>query len=1001
MGFKKEGDLMLPPYSAAGPVPPPPPRWRRRRPARLTRVLKILGLACLGFIVYAQWRQISGSSPTESAARRNPSRLSMDKLHADLQTCAKLHKKPQDPIGLGRERNARYVDGHKPTLIKNATVWVGEPAKGTSAEGAWAGKGYAWINADVYMEYGLIKKVEKDISPRSLASDTLVWDAQGRQLTTGIIDMHSHAGVDSLPELVGNDDTNEMSADITPYVRSIDGLQPQDHQIQVIKSGGVTTSLVLPGSGNNIGGEAYPIKHAVGQPDGRAEIAVADMLADPDRSWRYMKMACGENAKRVYGKVGEHGPVSRLGESWEFRRAFETAATLNRAQDDWCAQAEAVGVEKMDAYLPQDLKWESLGAALRGQVHINTHCYTVPDLEAFVDHTNEFNFSIRAFHHAHQTYLVPEILKRAWGPTPPASALFADNMWYKAEAYVGSEYAGKKLWEAGLTPIYVSDNPVLNAQHVVFEAAKAFGYGLPYAVALASVTTAPAERLGLAERLGKVKPGFDADVVVWDSDPLSVGAAPVQVWIDGTAQFDDPVELEKPLRGPIDPKTTFDMPTEEPTDVVADVVFTGVTTSYLPGLEGSARGSSTGSNNLTVAVSCGKVVCVGASCPSKVVGAATRRIHLKDGYLTKPFTAFGSLLGLNAIDAEDSTDNGHSTSQFSRGVDGLRLGTKKLRYAHRYGVTRAISAPAFASAGTHFGTSVGFRTDAGHVLENGVVFAEDVAVHYTLQEEAAKSGGDGTVSGAVGALRRKLLKAVGDVKDANNETTADAFSEEAYLRRVVRGEVPLAITVHSADGIASALKLKAQVEEVGQSNLTVVILGGAESHLVADELAAARVGVVLSPLQSYRTSWDQRRALTGAPLTNGTAVDALVRAGVVVAIGLEEDWLVRDMGLLAGIVWRNGGGAAGRGEALGLVGGMCIRCWGWTARARTRIRRRVIPRRRREEEEEEEENKEFLVFEGSPLEIGGEDSGGGWSWEGGTVCISAVSKYVALVCIAI
>ncbi|KAK8133508.1 hypothetical protein PG984_005520 [Apiospora sp. TS-2023a] len=944
MGFEKEGDMLLPPYSrAAGPAPPLP-RWRRRRPARLTRALKFLGLACLGFIVYAQWRQISGSS-------RNPSLLSVDKLQADLKTCAKLHKKPEDPIGLGRERNARYVDGHKPTLIKNATVWVGEPTKGTSAEDAWAGKGYEWINADVYIEYGLIKKVGQDISVKSLASDTLVWNAKGRQLTTGIIDMHSHAGVDSLPELVGNDDTNEMSADVTPYVRSIDGLQPQDHQIQVIKSGGVTTSLVLPGSGNNIGGEAYPIKHAVGKPDGRSEISIADMLADPDRSWRYMKMACGENAKRVYGKVGEHGPVSRLGESWEFRHAFETAAKLNQAQDDWCAQATASGVETMGSYLPQDLKWESLGAALRGQVHINTHCYTIPDLEAFVDHTNEFNFSIRAFHHAHQTYLVPEILKRAWGHTPPASALFADNMWYKAEAYIGSEYAGKTLWEAGLTPIYVSDNPVLNAQHVVFEAAKAFGYGLPYAVALASVTTAPAERLGMGERLGKIKPGFDADIVVWDSDPLSVGAAPVQVWIDGTAQFDDPVELEKPSKGPIDPKTTFEMPADEPTEVV-DVVFTGVTTSYLPGLETTADGSA--QTNLTVAVSKGKVICVGA-CPSELA-AAEKRVHLKNGYLTKPFTAFGSLLGLNAIDAEDSTDNGHSTSQFSRGVDGLHFGTKKLKYAHRYGVTRAISTPAFTGAGTHFGTSAGFRTwGYDHVLEDGAVFAEDVAVHYTLQEGAAKSGGSGTVSGAVGTLRRKLLKAVGEEAASNSNETTDAFSEEAYLRKVVRGEVPLAITVHSADGIASALKLKKQVEEAGKNKLTLVIIGGAESHLVADELAAAKVGVVLSPLQSYRTSWDQRRALTGAPLTNGTAVDALVRAGVVVAIGLEEDWVVRDMGLLAGIAYCNGEGRLTEREALELVGGNVYKMLGLDDKT----------------EQSKVAEEEFLVFEGSPLEIGG------------------------------
>lgn len=364
-------------------------------------------LSFLAFIAYAQWRQIPVDGHKTTVV--SPHGLSVAKLHDDLAVCARLRSKPQDPIGLGRERNARYIDGHKPTLIRNATVWVGEPVAGTSPEDARAGKGWEWIHADVVLQFGLIQQVSSHIALSTLPDDTLVWNAQGRQLTTGVIDMHSHSGVDSLPELRGNQDTNEMSSDITPYARSIDSIQPQDHQIQVIKSGGVTTSLVLPGSGNNIGGEAYVIKHASGKPDGRDEISANDMLADPDRNWRYMKMACGENAKRVYGKVGEKGPVSRMGESWEFRRAFERAAKLNQQQDDWCSAADALGVQGMPSYLPQELEWESLGAALRGQVHINTHCYTVPDLEAMVDHTNEFKFPVRAFHHAHQTFLVPEV----------------------------------------------------------------------------------------------------------------------------------------------------------------------------------------------------------------------------------------------------------------------------------------------------------------------------------------------------------------------------------------------------------------------------------------------------------------------------------------------------------------------------------------------------------------------------------------------------------------
>ncbi|KAI5863757.1 amidohydrolase [Durotheca rogersii] len=945
----------LPPYSA---VATAGPDWRRRWSVRRSRGAKFFVLACLLFIVYAQWRQI------ESHPKRSPiiPKLSIERLTEGLRTCYQLRSKPQDPIGWGRERNARYVDGHKPTLIKNAAVWVGEPAEGTSAEDARAGKGYSWIHADVFLEYGLIKEVRKGIDAASLPSDTIVWDAKGRQLTTGIIDMHTHAGVDSLPELNGNDDTNELGSNITPFVRSIDGINIFDHQIQVIKSGGVTTSLVLPGSGNNIGGEAFVIKHAVGKADGRNETSIADLLADPDRTWRYIKMACGENPKRVYGRAGEQSPFSRLGESWEFRRAFEQAAKLVRAQDDWCSVAESAGVEALDSYLPLDLEWETLGAVLRGQVHVNTHCYTATDLEAFVDHTNEFKFAVRAFHHAHQTYLVPEVLKRAWGDSPPASALFADNMWFKAEAYIGSEYAGKILYENGLTPIYVSDNPVLNAQHVVFEAGKAFGYGLPYHAALASVTTAPAERLGFGERLGKVKPGFDADIVVWDSDPLSVGATPAQVWIDGTAQFDNPIELDKPITPAPSPIPEAPEAAAEAI-TVSEVIFTGVSKSFLS----SEVRQSDDSQGLTVVISGGKITCVG-TCATELESASksgTRVVELRNGYLTRPFTVFGSLLGLNAIDAESDTDNGGGPEIFSRGIDGLALDTKKLHYALQYGVTRAISAPKYSEAGTHQGTSVGFRTGARHALEAGGVFADDVAVHYTLNLKA-KSGST-SISNAVGSLRRKLLEVVGAAESA----AADPFTEAAFLRRVVAGELALAVTVHSADTIAALLQVKKVVDaaiaaspafgdnaSASARGISLVIIGGAESPLLAAELAAAGVGVVLSPLLSYGTSWDQQRALTGAPLTNGTAVDRLVAAGVGVAIGAEEDWVVRDIGLLAGIAHRNSGGAISEADALDLVSANVYAILGLKEPdAAGSGEGSLAPR-------------EFVVFEGSPLEVG-------------------------------
>ncbi|KAL6890884.1 carbohydrate esterase family 9 protein [Trichoderma evansii] len=918
-------------------LPPPAsgaaPFRGRRAGLRRSRVLKFFAATALTLLVAGQWRQV-WREDTKAPL------LSLEKLNDDLQTCQKLRHKPQDPIGLGREKNARWIEGSKPTLIKNALIWIGEPVEGTSEADARAGKGWEWIQGDVLLEHGLIKRVESHISSRSLPEDTQIFDAAGRQLTTGIIDMHSHAGVDSLPNLQGNDDTNELSDNTTPWARSIDAINTLDHQIEVIKSGGVTTSLILPGSGNNMGGEAYTIKHAVGPRSGRKEISAEDMLADPDRNWRFMKMACGENAKRVHGGIRRTRPYSRMGESFDFRHAFEQTRALIQRQDDWCNKADAIGVENMDEYLPQELFWESLAAALRGQVHINTHCYTITDLEAMVDHTNEFKFPIRAFHHAHQTYLVPEILKRTYGGRPPASALFADSMFYKAESYIGSEYAGKYLYDANLTTVYVSDNPVLNAQHVLFEAAKGYHYGLPYHAALSAVTSYPADLLGFGKRLGKVKPGFDADIVVWDSDPLSVGAAPVQVWIDGTAQFEDPVELSKPKTSPIVPDTGLSYIIEEPTEM-QDVLFYGIKKVLLSDDEIFESDGKP----VTVFISKGKIACIGPCSPEFEAAAqkVKRRIILKNGYLTNSFTGVGRTIGLNDIDAEEATDNGVNPTIFTRAIDGLRLDSKKLHVAAKYGVTKGISAPKLVSGSSHHGTSVGFLTAAKTVAEKGAVFDSDVAVHYTLDLSARLTG---SYSEIFGRLRTKLLAAASKDKPAE-----DPFSEEAYLQKVIAGKKVLALTIDNADGIASALRIKSEVEEVTKSKIKLAILSGAESHLVAEELAAAEVGVILLPLQVHPNNWDQRRTLPGAPLTNGTTIDYLLDAGVKVAIGLFEDWYVRDLGFEAGKAYHNGNGRLGEKAALDLVSVNAHKILG-----------AKLP--------EDQAKGHFIVSEGSPLDIG-------------------------------
>jgi imidazolonepropionase-like amidohydrolase len=917
--------------------------WIDRRKRRKT--FRLIAAAVLSYFAFYTYK-IAGNT------KKSLHTLSIEELRNDYATCAALRAAPIEPKG-SRDYNQRWVNGTRPNLIRNAAIWTGEPAAGTSDEDAQLGKGYSWISADVFIDSGLIQKIAQNINLTDLPKDTQIFDAKGRQLTAGIVDMHSHAGLASVANL--QDDVNELSSDITPFLRSLDALDPLHPEIEWIKSGGVTTTLLLPGSGNNMGGEAFVVKLAVGKKDGREEISQQDMLVDPDGNLRWMKMACGENPKGVYGKYGERGPFSRLGEAWEFRHAFEQARNYVTSQDEWCSAADAIGAENMVTYLPQELKWESLGAVLRGQVRVNTHCYTIPDLESFVRHTNEFKFRIYAFHHAHQTYLVPEILKKAWGGTP-AVALFADNMYYKVEAYTASERAGAILYQHNITPTYVSDNPVLNSQHVVFEAAKAYGYGLPYHAALAGVTSAPAELLGLGERVGKIKEGFDADIVVWDSDPLSAGAAPIQVWIDGVPQFEDPIRLKKPVTHPIQPDTSLTKEFEMQT-MKGNIIFKGISNVYLNEMTESFKSS----DDVVVIVSNGAIDCVGI-CASELAAAqdaGTPIIDVKNGYVTPPFTAFGSSLGLIDIDAEPETHDGPPPGEgITRAVDGLLLGGKQLASAYQHGVTKAISAPSTGSINAK-GVSVGFLTSAKNALENGAVWEDEIALHYILTLDV-KGDKTPSVSSAIGALRSKLFDAVNEL--ANNGTTPSgktAYEENAYLRRVVQGTLPLVLSAHSADVITSIIRLKLEIEDaiqslpISTSKLRVIIIGGAESHLVAQDLARADIAIVLAPLLPHAQTWDQRRGLTGAPLTKGTSINYLLDAGVLVGISVEEVWETRDLGLLAGVAFANGEGRLELQQALDLVSTNFDKMLGL------------------DKSDKGARRENWAIWEGNPLEIGG------------------------------
>lgn len=315
-----------------------------------------------------------------------------------------------------------------------------------------------------------------------------------------------------------------------------------------------------------------------------------------------------------------------LGEAFLLRKAFAEAKKLIEAQEDWCSAAENLYNNNdklhLDSRFPEVLKLESLTALLRGNVKLNIHCYETHDIEAIIRHANEFNFDISAFHHALEAYRIPDIIKRARNNITVAT--FADNWGYKKEAFGGSPQAPKILFEAGIPVALKSDHPVLNSQHMAFEAAKAAHYGLPEQEAFKSITSVPAKALGLNHRVGSLKEGYDADIVIWDRSPLALGATPLQVFIDGVPLFD-----EKPI-GPVKKTKTEKLirsfttaDTTLPKEGTNNYILTNIGTNYL----------LNDLSNTSMIIENGRIVCYQSNECASIKNAEFKTFDLQGGFV--------------------------------------------------------------------------------------------------------------------------------------------------------------------------------------------------------------------------------------------------------------------------------------------------------------------------------------------------------------------------------
>ncbi|KAK3847094.1 MAG: hypothetical protein J3R72DRAFT_379101 [Linnemannia gamsii] len=827
--------------------------------------------------------------------------ISPERFEYGVAKCNEIHRKDkhQYPDADTRTFNPRFVNGTKPTVFKNGFIFdgVNESFKG-----------------DVLVDQGVVVKVGGEINP---PKDAVVVDLKGHILTPGIVDMHSHLGVFSMPILDATNDFNEMTEPLVPFARSIDGFNPSDVARERAVSGGITSILVLPGSSNLMGGEAYAFKLRLTD-----TLSAEDMFIEYGNKdkWRYMKMACGENPKNRYGNQVRM-PSTRLGEGWLFRERFSKATKLKLSQDDWCAAATALprwGHHRLSTPFPEELQYESLVALLRGDVRLNVHCYETHDIEAMVDHSNEFQFEIKAFHHALDAYRVPDILKRAYNYTPMV-ATFAAKFGYKKEAFQASVLSPKILVDAGIAVAMKSDHPIIDSQHLIFQAAMARHYGLTELQALASVTSVPAKAMGLEHRIGKVAVGMDADLVIWEKHPLSLGAHPLQVYIDGIAQIknvnpEDWSEQESPLKFKESPELVVPKVKDACSAEAKDAVFTGIKKIIREeGEEVSSKGE------LIVVVRNGEVVCSGLCHRYSTKDAPVYDLGGEGVVLPSLLSVGTPLLGLMEIPPERRTGDGtlNLNDVVINAADGLKFGGLHMEEAFKSGVLVGVTAP--ASAHVVQGVSVAFTTGAEDALSSkNAVLQEQVALHVRIGQES-KSVLFPTVSSQIQFLRSSLEKGLSRVFDDNN-----------FFAQAARGSKPLIVEVHNRDEIIRVVKIKTELENQGAS-IKLVLLGATEAWTVAKYLAMEGVDVILRPYHCTPVQWTAQRCLAGAPLTQETGLSALHNAGVRVGLSANEFEDLRQMSWFAG--WARSDVGLTEREAVGLVSWNLAKIVGLSAEA--------------------------------------------------------------------
>jgi len=398
------------------------------------------------------------------------------------------------------------------TLLRNATILTGA--------------GQRLDGADVLMRDGRIVTV----GARLDAADAEVFDADGMWITPGIIDVHSHLGVYPSPSVDAHADGNEITSPNTAEVWAEHSVWPQDPGFVTALAGGITSLQILPGSANLFGGRSVTLKNVPNR--------TVQSMKFPGAPYG-LKMACGENPKRVYG--GRFiAPSTRMGNVAGYRKAWIAAADYRdkkRKADEGEGEAPT-----------RDLQLETLAGVLDGEILVHNHCYRADEMAIMLDIAREFGYRIAAFHHAVEAYKLRDYLAESG----TCAAVWADWWGFKMEAFDGILENAALVDRAGACAIVHSDDQYgiqrLNQETAkIMGAAARVGLDIPPEQAIRWITANAARALGIAGQTGTLEAGKMADVVVWDGDPFSVYTRASRVYIDGALVWD----LENPRQNPV------------------------------------------------------------------------------------------------------------------------------------------------------------------------------------------------------------------------------------------------------------------------------------------------------------------------------------------------------------------------------------------------------------------------------------------------------------------